>query len=151
MYPSTPVDACSNDTPFEYCGRRVNSGAHNNINENGGMVVSSSPLMCEISHGYLSIATEYIRHWIKTAVLGHVELYSNVAARVCCKDCNKDVEDLFEHAICRIIIQFRSTSERLNILSHCALHIIEEDCSLGVSWKTMNERMKVKILRLLFH
>ena len=40
MYPSTPVDACSNDTPFEYYGRRVNSGAHNNINENGGMVVS---------------------------------------------------------------------------------------------------------------
>ena len=42
----------------------------------------SSPLMCEISHEYLSIATEYIRHWIKTAVLGHVELYSIVAARV---------------------------------------------------------------------
>ena len=40
MYPSTPVDACSNDTPFEYYGRRVKSGAHNNINENGGMVVS---------------------------------------------------------------------------------------------------------------
>jgi len=88
--------------------------------------------MCEISDEYLSIATEYIRHWIKTAVLGHVELYSNVAARVCSNDGNKDVDDLFGHAICRII-QFRSTSERLDILSHHSLHSIEEDGSLGVS------------------
>ena len=86
----------------------------------------SSPLMCEISHEYLSIATEYIRHWIKTAVLGHVELYSNVAARVCSNDGNEDVDDLFGHAICRII-QFRSTSKRLDILSRHSLHSIEED------------------------
>ena len=92
----------------------------------------SSPLMCAISLGYLSIATEYIRHWIKTAVLGHVELYSNVAARVCSNDGNKDVDDLFVHAICRII-QFRSTSERLDILSRRALQSIEEDGLLGLS------------------
>jgi hypothetical protein len=91
-----------------------------------------SPLMCAISHEYLSIASEYIRHWIKTAVLGHVELYNNVAARVCSDDGNEDGDDIFGHAICRII-QFRSTSERLNILSCRALQSIEEDGSLGLS------------------
>jgi len=55
----------------------------------------SSPLMCEISHEYLSIATEYIRHWIKTAVLGHVELYSIVAARVCSNDGNTEMWTIY--------------------------------------------------------
>ena len=92
-----------------------------------------SPLMCAISHDYLSIASEYIRHWIKTAVLGHVELYNNVAARVCSdNNGNENRDDIFGHAICRII-QFRSTSERLNILSCRALQSIEEDGSLGLS------------------
>lgn len=90
-----------------------------------------SPLMCAISHGYLSIATDYIQYWIKTAVLGHIELYSNVAARVCSDDENEDMDDLFGHAISRII-QFRSTSETLNILSRHALHSIKEDGPLGV-------------------
>jgi hypothetical protein len=56
----------------------------------------SSPLMCEILHEYLSIATEYIRHWIKTTVLSHVELYSIVAARVCSNDGNTEMWTIAE-------------------------------------------------------
>ena len=98
-----------------------------------------SPLMCAISHEYLSIASEYIRHWIKTAVLGHVELYNNVAARVCSdNNGNENRDDIFGHAICRII-QFRSTSERLNILSCRALQSIEEDGPLGLSLESYGE------------
>lgn len=100
-----------------------------------------SPLMCAVSHGYLSIATDYIRYWIKTAILGHIELYSNVAARVCSDDENEDMDDLFGHAISRII-HFRSMSERLDILSRRALHSIEEDCPLGVSLKNFEREDK---------
>lgn len=111
---------------------RSNIGAHNDINENGGMKVSFvSTHVWNI--GWVPLNSNWIHSTLdKDCGSRSCWVVQHVAARVCSNDGNKDVDDLFGHAICRIL-QFRSTSERLDILSRHSLHSIEEDGSLGVS------------------
>ena len=97
-----------------------------------------SPLLCAVSHASLPIASEYVRYWIEMAAIGHAKLYDGPLAmdhpedgrgmaigdRNNNGDEDEDSGELFRRAICRII-QFRSTSDRLDSLCRHALHSID--------------------------
>jgi len=97
-----------------------------------------SPLLVAVSHACLPIASEYIRYWIDMAAIGHAKLYDGPPAMdhpddgggMGIGDGNNNVDEdeydgeSFRRAICRII-QFRSTSDRLDSLCRHVLHSID--------------------------